>query len=103
MLDKVKEQELRDMVTIKDKWYHKIPYIGKKIHSKQVYRLFASNKSKIYKTITEEVNKEIEKNNPNLFNQFAEASNVMLDNVKQMTIKNKNLDKYENICKTISL
>ena len=101
MLDKDKEQELRDMVTIKDKWYHKIPYLGKKIHSKQVYKQFSSNKSKIYKTITEEVNKELEKND--FFSQLADASNVMLDNVKQMTVKNTNLDKYEKICKTIRL
>lgn len=100
MLSKAKQQELRDMVTIKNKWYHKIPYLGKKIHTKQLYKQFSSNKSEIFKTITEEVNKELEKND--FFNQFAEASNVMLNDVKQMTIKNTNLDKYENICKTIS-
>lgn len=100
-MDKSKEQELRDMVTIKDKWYHKIPYLGKKIHSKQAYKLFTSNKSKIYKIITEEVNKELEKND--FFSQFADASNIILDDVKQMTVKNTNLDKYEKICKTIRL
>ena len=101
MLDKLKEQELRDMVTVKDKWYHKIPYVGKKIHNKQVYKRFTSNKSKIFKTITEEVNKELEKDD--FFSQFTDVSNVMLDNVKQMTIKNTNLDKYEKVCKTIRL
>jgi len=100
-MDKNKEQELRDMVTINDRWYHKIPYLGKKIHSKQVYKRFSSNKSKIFKTITEEVNKELEKND--FFSQFADASNVMLDDIKQMTIKNTNLDKYKNVCKTIRL
>jgi len=100
-MDKCKEQELRDMVTIKDKWYHKIPYLGKKIHTKQVYKQFVSNKSKIYKTITEEVNKELEKND--FFSQFADARNVMLDNVKQMTVRNNNIDKYKNICKGVEL
>jgi hypothetical protein len=104
MLSEAKQQELRDMVTIKDKWYHKIPYLGKKIHTKQLYKKFSSNKLKMNNIILEEVNKELEKNySSDFFNQFVEASSVMLGDVKQMTVRNTNLDKYEEICKTIKV
>jgi len=116
-LDDKKLQEIKESLQVTKRWYHKIPYIGKKIYTKQKWRKYEKIKPKLFSIVCEEVNKEVEKNNLNFFNQFAyinnvslgdinqfsESSNVYTDNVKQMTIKNINIDKYKNICKTIRL
>jgi FMN-dependent NADH-azoreductase len=103
MLSETKQQEFKDMVTIKDKWYHKIPYIGRKIRSKQAYKKYSRNKSEIFKMITEEVNKELAKNDyiNDYVNQFFEADKTMFYDSERITARNANLDKYKQFRKVM--
>jgi predicted glycosyltransferase involved in capsule biosynthesis len=97
-------QELREKLTVKNRWYHKIPYIGKKIYSKQQYKLFQSQKSNVFSMIIKEADELAKKNIDNYFDHFADINAIDLgESTKFMTIKNRNVEKYEKICKGVKL
>lgn len=103
-MNQEKVQEIKDMFTIPNKWYHKIPYLGKKIHTKQLYKRFQKHKSDLNHIIIEEADKSAKEDLDNYFEQFTDINNIDLgDSVKYVSIKNNGFDKYENICKSIKL
>ena len=101
-MNKEKQQEIKEMFTVKNKWYHKIPYVGKKIHNKQVRELYEMNKYKLFKIIENEINEDMLKVKDEIIKESVNELNNCLD-IKYMTIKNKNLDKYKIICDKIKL
>jgi hypothetical protein len=98
-----KLKALAEQLKISNKWYHKIPYIGNRIKIKQQWRKYESIKPELFSTIGEEVDKEVRSKYPDFFAQFVNINDKRLGYSKQFSIKDKNIDKYEKICKGISL
>lgn len=94
-----KIQEIRNMLTIPNKWYHKIPYIGKKIHSKQQYKRFQKHKSDLNHIIVEEADKSAKEDLENYFEQFADIRDIDLgDSAKYTLSENISFDSsYKNL------
>lgn len=88
-MDESRIQELKDMLKVDDRWYHKTPYVGKKILNKQKVKKYKDNKPKIYSTIIEEAEKLARENNKDFFEQFVNINDIPIRNSFEYAIVDK--------------
>ena len=57
-IEYVKEY-VNSLLVVKDRWYHKVPLIGKRIYKKQKIKKYQANKFKLFDFIHKTVNEEL--------------------------------------------
>lgn len=55
------KNKIKELLKIENKWYHKIPFVGKSIFKKQRLRKYQRNKFIIFEFIESEVDRNLQK------------------------------------------